>query len=72
MNISSKTGGFLAYGYIVARNGNYNLPIIPMAALLPVGVYLWLRVDPIQPKSRRRFAVGRRSSRGQSDTLHQP
>ena len=39
----------VAYGYIVARTGNYNLPFIPMAALLLVGMWLWLRVDPTQP-----------------------
>jgi ACS family glucarate transporter-like MFS transporter len=52
MNMAAQAGGFvasLAYGYIVARTGNYNLPFLPMAGLLLLGVYLWLRVDPTQP-----------------------
>jgi ACS family glucarate transporter-like MFS transporter len=51
MNMAAQAGGFfasLAYGYIVARTGNYNLPFIAMATLLLVGVYFWLRVDPTQ------------------------
>ena len=51
MNMASQAGGFLAslaYGYILARTGNYNLPFVPMAALLLVGVCFWLRVDPTQ------------------------
>ena len=49
MNMSSQLGGFvgaLAFGYIVARTGNYNLGFLPMAALLLLGAVLWLRIDP--------------------------
>ena len=36
----------LLFGYLVDRYGNYNLPFMPMAALLVTGCYLWLKVDP--------------------------
>jgi ACS family glucarate transporter-like MFS transporter len=52
MNMTCQASGLIAavaYGYIVARTGNYNLPFIPMAALLVLGVFFWLRVDPTQP-----------------------
>ena len=39
----------LAFGYIVARFGNYDLPFIPMAALSLIGFLLWLKVDASQP-----------------------
>lgn len=49
MNMSSQLGGFvgtLAFGYIVAHTGNYNLAFLPMTALLLLGAGLWLRIDP--------------------------
>jgi ACS family glucarate transporter-like MFS transporter len=52
MNMSSQIGGFigsLVFGYLVAHTGSYNLPFLPMAALLVLGTYLWLRIDPTQP-----------------------
>jgi len=52
MNTASQVGAFLAslsFGYLVARTGNYNLPFIPMAILLAVGVGFWLIVDPTEP-----------------------
>jgi ACS family glucarate transporter-like MFS transporter len=52
INMICQAGGLVAavaYGYIVARTGNYNLPFIPMAALLLLGVFFWLRVDPTKP-----------------------
>jgi MFS transporter, ACS family, glucarate transporter len=51
MNTASQLGSFLsslAFGYLVARFGNYNAPFIPMAALLMLGAWLWLKVDPNQ------------------------
>jgi ACS family glucarate transporter-like MFS transporter len=48
MNTSSQVGGFLssvAYGYIVRRFDSYDAPFVPMAALLLVGMFLWLRID---------------------------
>jgi ACS family glucarate transporter-like MFS transporter len=33
------------FGYLVNRYGSYNLPFIPMAALLMVGTLLWLKID---------------------------
>jgi hypothetical protein len=35
-------------GYLVSRFGSYNLPFIPMAALLLIGAWLWIQVDPTQ------------------------
>jgi ACS family glucarate transporter-like MFS transporter len=52
INMACQASGLVtavAYGYIVAHTGNYNLPFIPMAALLLLGVFFWLRVDPTQP-----------------------
>jgi hypothetical protein len=34
--------------YLVADTGNYNLPFIPMAILLAIGVAFWLIVDLTQ------------------------
>lgn len=51
MNSASGVAGFvasLAFGYIVGHTGNYNLPFIPMAALLLIGAYTWLRFDPTE------------------------
>jgi sugar phosphate permease len=51
MNTASQIGAFVAslsFGYLVARTGNYNLPFIPMAILLAVGVVFWLIVDPAE------------------------
>jgi MFS family permease len=36
----------IAFGYIVGYSGSYDAPFIPMVALLCVGVWAWLRVDP--------------------------
>lgn len=51
MNTASQIGAFVAslsFGYLVARTGNYNLPFIPMAILLAVGVVFWLIVNPAE------------------------
>jgi MFS transporter, ACS family, glucarate transporter len=51
MNTAGQIGSFtgaLLFGYLVDRYGNYNLPFIPMAALLVIGCYLWLKVDPAE------------------------
>lgn len=51
MNTASQVGGFLsslAFGYIVGRTGNYNLPFLPMAAFLVLGTFLWLKIDPTE------------------------
>jgi ACS family glucarate transporter-like MFS transporter len=50
-NMAAQVGAFLAslsFGYLVAATGNYNLPFIPMAILLAIGVVFWLIVDPTQ------------------------
>ena len=36
----------LIFGYRVSYSCNYNLPFVPMLALLCVGTFLWLQVDP--------------------------
>jgi ACS family glucarate transporter-like MFS transporter len=51
MNTAAQVGAFvssLVFGYLVNRYGSYNAPFIPMAALLLIGSWLWLRVDPTQ------------------------
>jgi ACS family glucarate transporter-like MFS transporter len=50
-NTAAQIGSFvsaLVFGYLVGHYGNYNLPFIPMAALLLVGAWLWMKVDPAQ------------------------
>ncbi len=51
MNTASQIGSFLsslAFGYLVASTGSYDAPFIPMAALLLLGAWLWLKVDPAE------------------------
>jgi hypothetical protein len=36
----------VAFGFLVDRYRSYNLPFIPMAALLLIGAWLWLKIDP--------------------------
>ena len=48
MNTAAQVGSLtssLAFGYLVSRFGNYNLPFIPMAALSVLGFFLWLKLD---------------------------
>jgi MFS family permease len=48
MNTSAQVGGLLssvAYGYIVDRFHSYNAPFVPMAILLFLGAFLWLKID---------------------------
>ena len=33
------------FGYLVNRYGNYDLPFIPMAVLLVIAAFLWLKID---------------------------
>ncbi len=52
MNLASQLGGFLgsvAFGYLVAHTGSYNVGFVPMAALLLLGSWLWSRIDPTVP-----------------------
>lgn len=49
MNTAGYACGFLSsiiFGYLVNSYGNYNVPFIPMVALLIVGAFLWLKIDP--------------------------
>ena len=51
MNTAAQIGSFVssvAFGYLVGRYGSYNVPFIPMTALLLIGALLWLKVDPAQ------------------------
>lgn len=51
MNTAAQIGSLVssvAFGYLVERYGSYNVPFIPMAALLLIGAWLWLKVDPTQ------------------------
>jgi ACS family glucarate transporter-like MFS transporter len=52
MNTASQIGSLISsvlFGYLVGRYGSYDLPFIPMTALLAIGAWLWLKVDPAQP-----------------------
>jgi ACS family glucarate transporter-like MFS transporter len=51
MNTAGQIGSFLSaviFGYLVGRYGSYNAPFIPMAALLLLGAWLWLKLDPAE------------------------
>ena len=48
-NMAVSLGAFVsgvAFGYIVAVSGNYDLPLILMALVLGSGALLWLKIDP--------------------------
>jgi predicted MFS family arabinose efflux permease len=52
MNTAGQFGGALAsavFGYIVQASGNYDAPLVPMAALLAIGMLLWTKVDVTIP-----------------------
>ena len=60
LNTACQIGSFvssLAFGYLVDRYGSYNVPFIPMAALLFIGAWLWLKIDPSQALIPRSEAV---------------
>jgi predicted MFS family arabinose efflux permease len=49
MNTAAQIGSLVSsvmFGYLVNRYGSYNLPFVPMAALLFAGTLLWLKIDP--------------------------
>ena len=51
MNTAAQIGSFvssLAFGYLVDRYSNYSVPFIPMAGLLVIGAWLWLKVEPAE------------------------
>jgi ACS family glucarate transporter-like MFS transporter len=48
MNTAGNLGSLVSsvmFGYLVNRYGNYDLPFIPMAVLLVIGAFLWLKID---------------------------
>jgi ACS family glucarate transporter-like MFS transporter len=52
MNTAAQLGSLVssvAFGFLVDRYGSYDLPFIPMAALLLIGAWLWLKIDPSRP-----------------------
>jgi predicted MFS family arabinose efflux permease len=51
MNTAAQFGSFISsvvFGYLVSQFGSYDLPFIPMAGLLVIGAWLWLKIDPTQ------------------------
>jgi len=48
MNTAGQLGAALSsviFGYLVKATGNYDAPLLPMAALLSIGIVLWMKVD---------------------------
>lgn len=48
MNTAGQVGAALSsviFGYLVKATGNYDAPLIPMEALLAMGIVLWTKVD---------------------------
>jgi len=61
MNTAAQLGSLVssvAFGFLVDRYGNYNLPFIPLAALLVIGAWLWLKIDPTRVLIPRPYAAG--------------
>jgi len=59
-NTAAQIASFLssvAFGYLVDRYANYDVPFIPMAALLLIGAALWFRVDPTETLIRESHAA---------------
>jgi len=49
MNMAGNAASSLSsivFGYLVAATGSYDAPFVPMVALLCVGAWLWLTVEP--------------------------
>jgi MFS family permease len=49
MNMAGQIGSFIssvAFGYMVTWFGDYNKPLLPLAAMLAVSAFLFLRIDP--------------------------
>jgi ACS family glucarate transporter-like MFS transporter len=60
MNTASQIGSFVSsveFGYLVDHYDSYNALFIPMAALLLIGAWLWLKVHPSQALIPRLQAV---------------
>lgn len=52
MNMSGQFGGFLCtivFGYVVAASGDYNLPLLIIAAMLIIAAALFHRIDATRP-----------------------
>jgi MFS transporter, ACS family, glucarate transporter len=48
MNTAAQVGAAVssaAFGYIVKATGSYDAPLLPMAALLAIGVLMWAKLD---------------------------
>ena len=48
MNTAAQVGGLVGsvlYGYLVESFHSYDAPVNPMAALLFLGAFLWLKID---------------------------
>jgi len=51
MNTAAQVGSFVSsilFGYLVDRYNSYNAPFIPMAGLLVIGAWLWVKVNPAE------------------------
>jgi MFS family permease len=52
MNTAAQVGGLfstVAFGYVVSYFRSYDAPFYPIAALLFVGAFLWLKIDASRP-----------------------
>ncbi len=52
MNMAGQVGAFgssVSFGYMVTYFGNYNQPLLPLAAMLFLGAVLFSRIDPTEP-----------------------
>jgi len=52
MNMAGQAGAVcssVAFGYIVAKYGSYDTPLIPMAVMTAIAALIWLKIKPHQP-----------------------
>ena len=52
LNMASQVGAFVsgvAFGYLAAVSGSYDVPLLFMAFVLGCGALLWFKIDPTRP-----------------------
>ncbi len=52
MNTAGQIGSFLSsvlFGYFVTMSNSYDIPLLPIAAMLAISALLWLKIDPTEP-----------------------
>ncbi len=51
MNTAGQIGSFISsvlFGYFVTMSNSYDIPLLPIAAMLAISALLWLKIDPTE------------------------